>query len=108
MGKRAAAPVIDTRPRIVRVAVMVLGIVLLAAGALAVIVMAAVLVTNGTANFDEVGHTNGSAGGAILGIATVCAMAAFVGWRIFLNGRYGPQKKHAGDGMHRTPRANGD
>lgn len=86
-----------------RLAIMTLGIAILSAGILATLVMVAVLIANGTANFDRVGHTEVPAGAAILSIAAAGVMVATLGWGIFLNGRLGPRKKLPRGGKHSTP-----
>ena len=106
MGRRTAAPAIDTRPLILRLGLMALGAVLLAAGALAALLMIGVFISNGSANFEQVGHTDNSAGGAILGIGAVCAMVAWGGWGILLHGRYVPRKKYR-LGKHRRDGGDG-
>ncbi|MET0932982.1 MAG: hypothetical protein ABWX56_04665 [Mycetocola sp.] len=101
MGRRVAAPRTDTRPLLLRVAIMLLGIVVLVVGTLAAILLVATFLFGGGDLFPQDGGSwDVSAGGAILGMATTCGVGAFVGWMIFLNGRYGPNKGNR-QGKHR-------
>lgn len=100
MGRREAALTPDTRLWIVRLAIMIAGLVVLTVGALSIVLMIGVLIANGRENFAEVGHTDTPAGPAIVTIACICGVVATLGWRIFLNGRYGPRKKLRRGGKH--------
>lgn len=95
MGRRTAAPAIDTRPLILRLGLMALGVVLLVTGALTTLLVIGVFISNWSTNFESVDYsTDTSAGGAILGIAVVCVMVAWAGWGILLHGRYVPRKTY--------------
>lgn len=91
MGRRIAAPRIDGRPLVLQLAIMLLGIAVLTAGAVVTVALVVTFFSSGIHLLEADGDWDVSPGGAILGMTSASALVAFGGWAIFRNGRFGPR-----------------
>jgi hypothetical protein len=88
MGRRVATPMVDPRPLILRLAIMAAGILVLILGTVIALSLVVMAVAGGSEQFAPGGSWDVSRGGAILGMAAAAGIGAFLGWRIFLAGRF--------------------
>ncbi|MET1053389.1 MAG: hypothetical protein ABWX65_12190 [Mycetocola sp.] len=107
MGKRAADPIADPRPLILRIGLVALGTVLLVGGVVLALVLVGMFIAGLPGNLENNGPFERSPGGVTLGMAVCCVIVAALGLAALRNGRHGGRRSPQQDGMLRSRRTDG-